>query len=173
MRLGDERMAQRLLVGGGGTDEEVLGAAAGKEANVTLHVSGLVCDEVGDDIEGAGAEGGNDRGIIMDVADQRSRPVDAMGGKVAVAAIENENLVSLGEGEPNTRGADVAGSTDEEEFHGFSIPVAQSIPFQSQIVIFAAQFDRRRHVSPAAGPWATRPAQFDPGSAADPSLARP
>ena len=113
MRLGDEGLAQWFFVGGGGADKEVLGAAAGEETDIALHVDGLESDEIRDDIKGTVAEGGPDGAFVMDVANQRSCPMDAVVGEVAFAAIEYEDLMSLDEGKPHTRGTDVAAPADE------------------------------------------------------------
>ena len=86
--------------------------------------------------------------FVLDVPGQRDRPMDTMGSGVAVAAIEHEDLMPLGEGEPHARGADVAGSAEEKEFHGRSTLAAQSKPFQP----YPAQTDRLFRVAYQSAP---------------------
>jgi hypothetical protein len=52
-RLGDGQGRGRLLVGGGGRDEDVLPGPAGEPLDVGVHVLTVVGQELGDDVEPA------------------------------------------------------------------------------------------------------------------------
>jgi hypothetical protein len=115
-------MADRLLIGGGGTDKDVLTRLAGEDLDIALNLFGSESDPVNDNIEGVVAQQCLYAcPVFVDIAFEH---LDALWyQRRPLASIEDIQFDATLRGQGGAGSADRSCAPDEQDFHVLSLPV--------------------------------------------------
>ena len=140
--LADDVIQQRLLIGAGRADEDVLAGAAPEERDVALDVGGVVSDPVDHGVEVQTFDCSLHLGRVLDVGlDPFST---GWNGGGFLTAVEQVELDAALERQPGRGDADVARPADEENFHDQPILSFSPPSVILWVDIFVSSFDMRK-----------------------------